>query len=388
MTEAQTLYLVLALVYLSECVLWLPRGAVAFRARGGGRFRPANSLEWAANDAGGFVLGPPLPPLDFLVGCGAPISFSPRGIASEAPRRLGLAPPAPPRFVAYDAIEGVLADGPHVVVNGERFVRALTPGQARRLAGRILRLAEADLPRREALLREDAEKSCDPGPVLALVERFERGTLPLAVASNLLFLAVFVLTPLSTRFLPLLRTWPIFALLIVASAAAAVVAFRRAHRAFHPEPEARAERRKLSFVLAISPPAAMRARDACARDLVADADPLGAAAALLPAEEFPAFAARAWRDLRFPSPAGEGGSADARAAVAWHRALLLERTAALLRARGLDPEALAAPPDRAGADDRSYCPRCRALFALAEGRCDDCGGVALVSLPPAAPPGR
>ena len=64
MGELESLLLVLALIYLSECLVWVPRGALAFSSWRGIRFGIRFSGSWIGNQHGGLLLSNPLPPLD------------------------------------------------------------------------------------------------------------------------------------------------------------------------------------------------------------------------------------------------------------------------------------------------------------------------------------
>src|SRR5262245_15496372 len=63
MGELESLLLVLALIYLSECLVWIPRGAPAFTSWRGIRFGLRSSGSWLGNQRGSVLLSNPLPPL-------------------------------------------------------------------------------------------------------------------------------------------------------------------------------------------------------------------------------------------------------------------------------------------------------------------------------------
>ena len=156
-----------------------------------------------------------------------------------------------------------------------------------------------------------------------------------------------------------------------------------AHRRLFPGNDA--ARRHLCWVAALAPLSAIRAGQAVARDTFACHDPVTVAAEFCGDEAFRRFARDTLCDLRHPRPAAVPEENPAAARVeAWFRERVTQHTERFLRAAGVDPAALLAPPAPGGPADRGYCPRCRAVYVRADGDCSDCGGVALVPLASAA----
>ena len=93
MTDLQVLFLALWAVYLAECAFWLRRGSLAFVSWGAGRrFKVRHSPAALANQRGGLLLAPPLPPLGaVLQGHQWGISLSPdlSSVIQTAMRRSG-----------------------------------------------------------------------------------------------------------------------------------------------------------------------------------------------------------------------------------------------------------------------------------------------------------
>ena len=55
MTDWQILFIVLGAIYLSECIVWVPRGTVALASALGRRYRPSPPFSFIGNDNGGFA---------------------------------------------------------------------------------------------------------------------------------------------------------------------------------------------------------------------------------------------------------------------------------------------------------------------------------------------
>src|ERR1043165_6860449 len=84
MSETQTLWLVLAVVYAIECVCWLRRGAVGFRTWLGRHWQIVLPGKILGNHRGGFVPVPPLPTLGTILTANAlPLALAPDGFAAE-----------------------------------------------------------------------------------------------------------------------------------------------------------------------------------------------------------------------------------------------------------------------------------------------------------------
>jgi hypothetical protein len=282
LSPLEELYLVLAAIYLVDCLHWVRRDAQVFRARWR-RFELQEGGALFGNAEAGLNLAWPLPPLGTIYVCerqsaGAENRYDTRWIAE--------------RRAAADA------------------ARAL-----------VLPWAHAQL------------------------------------------LLCFVLAPVAIEQIGLvpLLPWLLAALLAVQLGGA--LAFARAHARLWPAE--RAARRGKLAALALSPPGLMRAADLLTRDLFAGRAGLAVACVLLERAPFEREAGRELRAARHPA------QADTRE---------LER---FLRAQGLDPEVLDAPPERLGEDCLCYCPRCQSQFVIPAGSCERCSGLALVAFGPA-----
>src|SRR5947199_254181 len=81
MGELESLLLVLALIYLSECLVWVRRGALAIRNWRGRNSRIVDPGALLGNQRGGFLLANPLPPL------GNAFARPPANLTQERTRR-------------------------------------------------------------------------------------------------------------------------------------------------------------------------------------------------------------------------------------------------------------------------------------------------------------
>ena len=80
MGEFESLLLILTLIYLSECLVWVRRGALVFASWWGKSFRILHPGTLLGNQRGGLLLANPLPPLGAtFISPGFPLSLSPEG---------------------------------------------------------------------------------------------------------------------------------------------------------------------------------------------------------------------------------------------------------------------------------------------------------------------
>jgi len=277
LSPLEELYLVLAAIYLVDCLHWVRRDTRVFRARWR-RFELQQGGALFGNAEAGLNLAWPLPPLGTIYVCAAPRAraegrYDTRWIAE--------------RRAACDAARA-----------------------------RVLPWAHAQL------------------------------------------LLCFVLAPIAIDRIGLVPLLPWLLAALLGVQVGGSFAFARAHARLWPG-ERGARRGKL-VALALSPPGLMRAADVLTRDLFAGRAWLAVACVLLERAAFEREAGRELRAARHPL------REDARE---------LEH---FLRAQGLDPDALDAPPERLGADCLCYCPRCQSQFVIPAGSCEPCSGIALV----------
>ncbi len=384
MGERESLLLVLALVYVSECAFWLGRNDVLFATWLGRRWRPGIGGPVLPNERGGFRFAPVLPPFGTaLLVRTLPLSLSPDGALSWTSVSLNPVgrPPQIGRFVKFDDVKSVERDGRKVFVNGELFLKVPTSVHAR-FVSRLL-ATQAKLPReqREKDQRALLQKSFDVSAVKKRIEEAQPKLKRLRVLAHLLFTSLFVGLPVALFGIGLSRCWPIVLAVLLAQTIAQSVLFVRAHKTLFGD-DRDDDRFTQQLTMLVAMPAAIRAHDCLTMNLLAETHPLAAARALCSPEDFRELARRALLDQRFPRlPMFSSENAGANGTEACWRGALLEATEKFLRDEGLNLEELLAPPAPGDPGNRSFCPRCRAQFVTADGACTDCGGRALEPFP-------
>lgn len=386
MSDLQSLLLVIAAIYLAECLVWLPLGTLAFSAWWPGRWRLRQPGEIGGNARGGFQWAHPLPPLGTVIyGRQLPLSFSPDGVCSWNPVCLNgtRRPLQVARHFHFDDIREVATRGAKVFVNGREFLKTNSESYAHFLVQNIRgiqRLPRAE--RTQAIARLYAAQF-DSRAVRERMSQVLARCQRVRDLANLLFVSMFMITPLViwkfgwSRFL-----WELV-IGLLGQAVLLALLYRRAHQALLPA--ATEERFTWFLTMLLAVPTAMRAHDILARRTFEQFHPLALARVLCSDESFARLARSVARDWRYPiEPALPGEGADCRRIVEWSQQAWREAGENFLRETELKLDELIQPPVRSEACHTTYCPRCHAQFVLAEGVCVDCGGRRLASFPVAS----
>jgi hypothetical protein len=362
------------LIYLVDCVRWVRRGCVVFRARFQRSFRWSLPGELLANAEGGLVWQWPLPPLGRLfVVPPQRIAIVEEGIVDDVLSRVD--PEGPPprqrRFISFADLRSVEVRESEVWVNDQFYARIDTPAQAQALADELIGLARMTPDARTEDLIRSRSQDLDEAGLRQRLEEFEEKSRGVRLMGNLLWLLFFVAGPIVVGLYSLERTWrSLFAALGVLVSINAVLFFR-AHRALFPDLRAERWQKLLLFVLV--PVDAIRAIDSLAFRLFQRADPAAVAYLLCRPEAGSDLIQRIVRDLRYPLGPASTAAADPDAGRVLRedheqRRQVLEDW---LQTRQWPLESLLTPPDRQSSA-LSYCPRCREQFRVPEGQCEAC----------------
>ena len=376
--EGPTLFLILVLLYLSECVIWVKRESVAFVSAWGSRWRLAVPPSWLGNASGGLLILNPLPPSGrvFLSHL-SPVSISPSGICAFNLQTLpseARSPYQSGEFLPFSKIKDAGSDGAYLIINKEKFTKCATAHQARALAKLVVSLAKASASKREAMARAWLVKQFASDEAATLLQESEKLIKPVQQMGLILFLFLFVLTPslaFTYGFTPLII--PV-AIVMVALAVEIAILFHRAHKKLYPAESS--ERLESLVKMILCPPVSIRAADILTRNLLAEYSPI-VLANVLPGSGEPQFVRAVILDLKYPLK-HEVVDELAEQTIEWTaREQLNVCLDEVNKGRYLKSEELLAPTQREE-NSVGYCPRCRCQFVVREGECPDCPGVALV----------
>jgi len=373
MTEVQVLFLVLAGVYLLQCIGWGPSESEVLRI--GWRFR-ARLLPQGMGIRFGkhkvFLLNPFLP-LSGAIVCELFPSVGSSSGASPAPSnssRHGEASDKRAIFLSAQEKQQVQSTAKEVRSSGHVLFVTHSEAYAYFLAGVLDRVCKRSAQDRDRAFKREFEKMFDTQKIALRLEEYQARTAFLRTACILLFVFLFLLAPVLIRLRGLERIWPILLAYLIWSLAWIGWSFLRAHRALYPEQKE--GRWQQVMVLALSPFSAIRANDVLLRDLFCAFHPVAVGHVLLSKKESRVLAERNLRQSLFRR---EGGATSSDAAM--RRAL-----ESFLMKIGMPPEELLNAPLRESENCQTYCPLCLAQFLIAEGECPDCGDVPLKKFPP------
>src|SRR5689334_11157136 len=164
MGDLESLLLILAAIYVTECIVWVRRGSVAIHRIWGKAWRTWHPGTFLANARGATFLANPFPPFgNVLLTYQPAISLSQEAALSFTAACINPSwrPPQLGLLVKWGDIKSVGFEGKRVLVNGALFHKAPSIGEARRRAGLLRHLKAAPEKRRASLIREAIEASLD-----------------------------------------------------------------------------------------------------------------------------------------------------------------------------------------------------------------------------------
>ena len=366
--EGETLLFVLILLYLSECLIWVKRESVAF-VSAWRRWRLASPSSWLGNARGGLLFLNPLPPSGkvFLSHL-SPVSISPSGVCALNVQTLpseARSPYQTGEFLPFGKIKEAGVDGTFLTINDERFAKCATAKQARTLASLIATMTKASASKREGIARNWIAKQYSASDATALLKEAQTLIKPIKSLGLILFVFLFVLTPLLGGFFGLMTLIIPVAIVMVALAVEIAILFRRAHKKLFPAESS--ERLESLVKMILCPPVAIRAADILSKNLLAEFSPIVLAEVLTRSGERQ-FVRSVILDLKHPL-GHELSDASAVETVMWAANEQLN-----VCDRYAKPDELSAPTQRED-NSISYCPRCRCQFVVAAVECPDCPGV-------------
>jgi hypothetical protein len=375
MPELESLLLVLLVVYGTECLVWVPLGAIAFAAFRGPRFGIRHPSPLAGNQRGGIVVAQPFPPLGFLfMARQFPVSLSADGIFSFVASTVhrDRRPLQPATYFTYSELKDVRAEGKKVIVNRKLFLKAASTIESQRVVRVISEIAKLNPAKRISAIRDFVGRMFDTEMIEGQIKRFMTRGLLLRRLGNLLLIFLFIIAPaIIWRFGFRASGWPLIATLFLQTIPITFL-FWRAHRQLFPTGSD--ERFVPLMLMLLAPASAIRAHDFLSRHALAEFHPLAVAKVLCPAETFAAFSRFTVADLRYPMyPITGNGLPEAIKTEESFRSATLEAAEHLAIRAGIMVSKIADKPSLE-AETQSYCPRCGMQFVAEEAVCNDCGG--------------
>ena len=349
-TELVSLFLIVLLIYVVQCICWVTPRSIVFTLdlRGRGK-RKLQGYVWNAHDTAG-VLANPFPPLTPLTAAQWP-AFELTPDALQFSGKAGELVSIPWEKLEVIHSESRLKCNGSVVFKGSE-VQVL---QYVALLGNLRSAARA---RRAEIIQDWLRRMMKIQAASRRILVFTGRSRWLRILANLQFFFLFLLLPLGFYRFGTLIWWRALLILVVLSLAI-TLEFWTLHKMLFPS--ATEQRFKTAAVTTLSPVAAIRACDVIARDLLAGYHPLAVAGAILPADDFRRFAGQQFRLCRF------GDYLDQQ-----YQGGLQKAMEQAIRKSKLNPQELLRPPE-ADSGCVMYCPRCLAQYTKNREECADCG---------------
>ena len=346
----------LCVLYVLQCLVWLPRGGCVFAGALFGR------VVWT---------GPGLRLLDLLPTSRSQVAFRfPLAVRAGSLTSPGRATWLAPDRNDADAVDltalcEASADGSLVRVEGRAFARGADARHAKRIEALLREIGDAAPRERRAVVERAFDESLSLPAFSSAHGHFDTATRLLAWTTHAYGLALFAFLP-AVAFTfgterSLVAVLPVLAVLHVAT----LWCYARADRALRPAK--RSERLQAALGAAVYPPSLLRAHSHLRSSTLAAFHPGAVAVGLLPrprARDFlRAEIAHATARLQEPVCPELGFSlVEVEVRALWRLIEEFGEATTLLAAPArIDPLAL------------SYCPACLCEYRRSEGHCNDCG---------------
>jgi len=381
MTEGVTIYLLLWLLYLSECFIWASKRSLAFVSRWNKQWHLRVPSSFVATFKGGAVLLNPLwPGTRVVLGSLSPISVSPDGICAFNAQSFFDAgrPLHTPHHFAFEDIKSCSRQDRCVLINTVPFVECVDVAESQQIADLINQAVRISGAQRQQLIGKFLACRFDQREALRRFAAMSNRLRSLEVLCWVFFPWLFIVVPLLAFRYGLEQVIIPTAILMIGFAVAIAWLVWYQHKALWPSLSN--ERWSSVAKIIFCPPGAIRAVGDLTANFPMAWDPL-VVSALLPRDERERFALAYLRDLYFPIKDGLEGPA--KEVVDWHRAELLKQATAYVKTQtDLSLDAISIPPVfETGC--QSYCPRCQSQFTTELGNCTGCDGVHLLGPSPA-----
>jgi len=376
MTEGVTIYLLLWLLYLSECFIWIRKRSLAFVSGWNKQWHlrvPSSFI--ATSKSGAVLLNPLWPGTRVVLGSLSPISISPDGICAFNAQSFFDAgrPLQTPHHFPFEDIKSCTRHDRCVVINTAPFIECVDIDEAQQTVDLINQAAQIPGPQRQQLIGKFLARRFDPRETPDSFAAMSKRLRSLEALCSIFFPLLFLVAPLTAFRYGLEEVIIPTALLMIGFAVAIAWLVWYQHKALWPSLSN--ERWSSVAKIIFCPPGAIRAVGDLTTHFPTACDPLVVSAVLSP-DERERFVSAYLRDLHFPIKDGLEGAA--KEVVDWYRAELLKQATTYVKTQtGLRLDFISAPPVfETGC--QSYCPRCQSQFTNEAGDCSGCDGVHLL----------
>jgi hypothetical protein len=369
-TENQLLYIVLCVLYLSECVYPIYYTSIAFVRVCGDRWVYINPCYQNSYCGFSFILANPLPSaITLLLSHNSPISISPDGVCSSGlPYAIGRPSPANQLMaLSFSEIDTVEAIGNIIFINGSRYARCSSLTQAQRIAALICDVKAEEFDNRETLIRGAIAETLDINKARERLNNLYWELRPLGLLSLLMFVNVFLLAPIAVTYFGLIPcSLPLSLYLIEMALLMATIYYGLSSSYSHDK----TIRISNTVKILLFPPAAIRSATTLSYEALSEFSPI-VIALILSEQRFATFINSLMRRLKYPLCSVSENS-NITAINDWYYGLLFRLHLDLLLSVGyVGSDQILSPPQRKD-EALYYCPRCRCQYNTKRRFCAEC----------------
>jgi len=372
MIEYCFLLIVFLVLYIVECAVWVPDGAIAFRLPFNLNERVTLLTKLGTQSSPGVVFSVPFSLRSDVIVCPPfPLSISPSGIASHSQfdgiNSIG-------RFVAFEDVLRLDWEQNALRVNGSAIAKC-SEVEAAELVDLLERIKKLPTEQRVSEIENVLAQRFSPKSVESRSKELSENTSDLRLDCLILPIVILTICPILVWKWGLAASWPFVVAYLISNASLIAWDFRCADQDLFPTKKT--TRWGTIATILLSPPTAARAMKYLAKDIGSGQHPMAIAASRCSDAEFKRLAS--WMLRRSMFETDEYGNSDERfeESTQWFRLKIQAHILALIRAHGDNPDEIIAPGRRESDRVQSYCPRCLSQFVITNGLCSDCGGISL-----------
>lgn len=373
MTDNQILFMVVLLLYLSECLFWVGSDGLAF-TKSFKEWKVTLPSSLFGNAKGGLALAWPLPFLGkAYLSYFLPLSFSEKGIVNASLEGVGKRTATlldNPTFILYEEIKNVTYKGGDLIVNGELFCKCGSTGQANALAEFLQNIRCQK--ERKVTIHNFLKSLFDMNSLRAAHETISQQTKSLVILCNSQFFCLLIIAPILLYFFGTQLLIASFIYIILTNLLIAIF-FYLVHRKIYPNQIG--ERVSDVLKMIFCPPMTIRATDVLTLRYLTAFHPLAVARLVSNDVKFELLAKQMLLSFNYPSDTIDDN--EYKHDMLWHLKAMEESVYNFLNENGISASFLTVVPKQVNGVV-SYCPRCHTQYTVKDGQCLECSGVTLI----------
>ena len=386
MADDFLLYALLVFLYVTDSYYLLHKHSAAFRDGARGLCRIILPASNSGSRDRALHLHSLLPPLrSIYISNLLPVSLSEKGILSYVSQAIAGTgrPKQSGKAYRYQEIQSIEAQGNDLRINGELFIGCRDSGQAALIVQTVEKILKGSGQGAGRTLHKAACSILDTDRIRETISGYRKKSLPLRILCNSIFILLFFLFPILSRWQGLGISVIVTLGLLVLLLLPLCIFFYSLHKEYTDEGKWDRIGCVVRFVLC--PPCSIRANDLVSRSLTGKFHPAAVAAAMCSPPDAADFVQKLLRDLRHPLLQDVSDELSSSIDEDWRKRIAgdIERTA---RDAGLEIGKIPGIPEKQEPSIRTFCPRCLAQFYAPIEACPDCLGIATIPFPSTGDP--